>query len=170
MSGTRRRMPSEGISSDGYITDQDCFSSVRYRGISADINGCGWIAAYNVRHFLGHPVTWDEVRRELDRMHTMRFPGPTLMRVMREYLDLHIPGWQETVGRDEALEAASRSRAGIFRYHEGYEPHFVSFIRQENGLFRFFNVTDGMEDSQCTMEEFGNGHLLRGTVIALTVP
>ena len=75
--------PAEGISADGYITDQDCFSSVRYRGMRADINGCGWIAAYNLRHALGQEADWDDVRQELDAMHTLRFPGPTLMRIMR---------------------------------------------------------------------------------------
>ena len=34
-----------GFSPDGYITDQDCFSTFRYRTIPANYNGCGWIAA-----------------------------------------------------------------------------------------------------------------------------
>ena len=164
------KKPSEGITSDGYICDQDCFASVRYRTMPADINGCGFIAAYNLRHFLDHEVSWEEVLAELDAMHTLRIPGPTLMRVMREYLDRYVPGWVETVGRDEAIAAAAESAAGLFRYNEGREPHFVSFIRREDGLFRFFNVADGMEDMSCSMEDFGREHFLRGTVIALTVP
>ena len=161
---------SEGFSPDGYIIDQDCFSTVRYRTMSAAINGCGWIAAFNLRRSLGHSVHWDDVRAELDAMHRLRIPGPTLMRIMREYLDRYVPGWIETVGRDEAIAAASESRAGIFRYQEGHEPHFVSFIRQGDGQFRFFNVVDGMEDAVVSMEQFAREHLLHGTVIALTVP
>ena len=164
------KIPSEGFSSDGYITDQDCFSSVRYRTMPADNNGCGFIAAYNIRHALGHAVEWDDVLAELDAMHTLRIPGPTLMRVMREYLDKYVPGWVETVGRDEALAAAGQRRAGIFRYKEGNIPHFVSFVRQDDGRYRFFNVDDGLEDFIAPMEQFGREHLLRGTVIALTVP
>lgn len=162
-------LPEEGISADGYITDQDCFSSVRYRTIPANINGCGWIAAYNLRHYLGHDVPWDDVLREMDRMHTLRAPGPTLMRVMREYLTKHVPGFRETVGRKEAVKAAAASRAGIFRYTEGREPHFIAYIRREDGLFRFFNVSDDIEDGAMPMEQFGREHFLRGTVIALTV-
>ena len=164
------KTPSDGFSSDGYITDQDCFSSIRYRTMAASNNGCGFIAAYNVRHALGHKVNWDDVRAELDAMHTLRFPGPTLMRVMREYLDKYVPGWIETVGREAAIAAAAKSRAGMFRYQEGYTPHFVSFVRQDDGSFRFFNVDDGLEDFTATMEQFGREHLIRGTVIALTVP
>ena len=164
------KTPSDGFSSDGYITDQDCFSTVRYRTMSASNNGCGFIAAYNVRHALGHTVNWDEVRAELDTMHTLRIPGPTLMRVMREYLDKYVPGWIETVGREAAIAAAAKSRAGMFRYQEGYTPHFVSFVRQNDGSFRFFNVDDGLEDFTATIDEFGQKHFIRGTVIALTVP
>ena len=160
--------PAEGISADGYITDQDCFSSVRYRGMRADINGCGWIAAYNLRHALGQETDWDEVRQEMDAMHTLRFPGPTLMRIMRNYLAKYVPDYRETAGREEAAQAAKESFAGIFRYQEGHEPHFISFVRRPDGKFRFFNVTDGMEDSVMSMEDFAAGHLLHGTVIALT--
>ena len=187
---------SKGLSADGYITDQDCFSSVRYRGMPASLNGCGWVAAYNLRHYLGHKVEWDDVRRELDSMHSLLFPGPTLMRVMREYLARYVPGFVETEGREAATAAASVSRAGLFRYTEGREPHFVCFIRVDGreshsnlpessdrnpekqagphsseslNLYRFFNVTDDLEDGCLTMAQFAEEHLLRGTVIALTV-
>ena len=161
--------PAEGVSADGYITDQDCFSSVRYRGMRADINGCGWIAAYNLRHALGQEADWDEVRREMDAMHTLRFPGPTLMRIMRSYLAKYVPDYRETAGREEAAQAAKDSFAGIFRYQEGHEPHFISFIRMEDGRFRFFNVTDGLEDFCADMDTFAQDHFRHGIVIALTV-
>ena len=101
-------------------------------------------------------------------MHTLHFPGPTLMRIMRSYLAKYVPDYRETAGREEAAQAAKESFAGIFRYQEGHEPHFISFVRKSDGQFRFFNVTDGLEDSVMSMEDFAAGHLLRGTVIALT--
>ena len=169
MTNERILTPAEGISADGYITDQDCFSSVRYRTMRADINGCGWIAAYNLRHALGEELDWDEVRQEMDVMHSLRFPGPTLMRVMREYLAKYVPDYRETVGREEAAQAAKDSIAGIFRYQEGHEPHFISFVRQPDGRFRFFNVADGLEDFTASMETFGQEHLRGGTVIVFAV-
>ena len=158
-----------GFSADGYIVDQDCFHSLRYRTMPADINGCGWIAAYNLRRFLGRETDWREVLRELEGMHLWNVPGPTLMTVMRAYLRRYVPEAVETVGREEALSAAAASRAGIFRYRERREPHFVSYIRAEEGLFRFFNVTDGQEDCRMTMEAFGREHLRGGTVIVFAV-
>ena len=158
-----------GFSADGYIIDQDCFHTLRYRTMPADINGCGWIAAYNLRRACGQDPDWRQVLRELEEMHLWNVPGPTLMTVMRAYLRRYVPAAAETVGREEALAAAAASRAGIFRYRERREPHFVSYVREQDGFFRFFNVADGEEDRRMTMEEFGCGHLRGGTVIAFTV-
>ncbi len=163
------KTPEMGFSKDGYIIDQDCFFGVHYRTIPANLNGCGWIAAYNLRKFLGHQITCDEVRRELDDMHFLRVPGPTLMCVMRKYLRQYVPQYRETVGREKVQAAAQESRAGIFRYREGAEPHFVSYVRQQNGLFRFFNMADDFEDCVMPMEQFIREHCAPGTVIALTV-
>jgi hypothetical protein len=170
MNGQEQKTPADGISPDGYIVDQDCFSSVRYRTMRADWNGCGWIAAYNLRHYLGHEVGWDEVRAEMDAMHTLCVPGPTLMRVMRGYLSRYVPGYRETSGREEALTAAEESEAGIFRYREGDTPHFICYLRQDDGQFRFFNVDDNIDDGVMSMQKFGREHFLRGNVIALTIP
>ena len=159
----------EAFSPDGYITDQDAFEALRYRTIPASINGCGPIAAYNLRHFLGQEAPWRQIFAEMDAMHRLRVPGPTLMTVMRPYLSKYVPGIRETVGREEALAAAERSRAGIFRYREGREPHFASFLRLDDGHFRFFNVADGLEDAAMPMAQFGAEHLLGGTVIVFTV-
>ena len=164
-----QRTSEQGFSQDGYIIDQDCFHALRYRTIPASINSCGPIAAYNLRRFLGQDPDFVQVLGELEGMHLWNVPGPTLMTVMRPYLSKYVPGIRETVGREEALAAAERSRAGIFRYREGREPHFASFLRLDDGRFRFFNVADGLEDAAMPMAQFGAEHLLGGTVIVFTV-
>ena len=160
----------QGFSRDGFITDQDCFSSVRYRTIPASDNGCGFIAAYNLRRALGQAVSWEEVRKEMDGLHRLRIPGPTLMNVMRKYLQYHVPGCKEVSGRNEAVSAAEESSAGIFRYMEGHIPHYVSYMLQDDGRFRFFNVAEGLEDCTMTMKQFAEEHLRWGSVIVLCVP
>lgn len=148
----------EGFSPDGYIIDQDSFGAYEYRCLQASINGCGWIAAYNLRHFLGHDVRFEDVLSELDRMHTLRVPGPTSMPAMRAYLRTCVPGFTETIGREAALQAALGSRAGILRYSEAGVPHFISFLRA-GGAFRFLNVNDGLEDFTAAMEIFFETHV-----------
>ena len=112
----------------------------------------------------------DMTRAEMDAMHTLRVPGPTLMRVMRGYLSRYVPEYRETSGREEALTAAEESEAGIFRYREGDTPHFICYLRQDDGQFRFFNVDDNIDDGVMSMQKFGREHFLRGNVIALTIP
>ena len=158
-----------GFTDDGYIADQDCFADWRYRTMSADINGCGPIAFYNLLHALGREADWREVFRELESLHRVNMPGPTSMRAMRLMLARHLPQARETQGREAALEAAEKARAGIFRYWEGREPHFIAFVRQDGDRFRFFNVSDGLEDCEMSMERFGREHLRGGLCIVLTV-
>ncbi len=160
------------FSDDGYIIDQDLFTDCIYRTCTSDYNGCGWIAAYNLRHAMSDDVDYREVLREMDDMHEEKAPGPTLMRVMRAYISKYIPEVKETVGIKEAAEAAAKSYAGIFRYTEGDEPHFITFIRadKEKPLFRFFNVNDDIIDEVIDMYQFAKEHFLKNSVIALTVP
>lgn len=164
-------MNTQRFSADGYIIDQDLFTDVTYRTTLASYNGCGWMAAYNLRHALGQKVYWDDVRREMDGLHTVRFPGPTLMRVMRTYLGKYVPGYKETVGKNEATRLAAISRAGIFRYWEEGIPHFITFVKvpDTDHIFRFFNVNDDILDEKIDMFDFSAGHFVRGSVIALTV-
>ena len=158
-----------GFSPDGYIVDQDYFGDYEYRTIPASRNGCGWIAAYNIRHYLGHAANFKEVIHEMDRMHALRIPGPTTMPVMRAYLKKYIPAMTEHTGREKAREAAVTSRAGILRYSEADVPHFISFIREDGGAFRFFNVNDGLEDFTSAMEMFFTTHVLPGHYVSVFV-
>ena len=157
-----------GFSPDGYIIDQDYFDEYEYRTMHANINGCGWIAAYNIRHFLRHDIGFESVLNEMDLMHALRIPGPTTMPVMRAYLKKYIPEMREHTGREAAREAALSCRAGILRYTEADVPHFISFIRMGEA-FRFFNVNDGLEDFTCAMEMFFTTHVLPGHYVSVFV-
>lgn len=158
-----------GFSTDGYIIDQDCFAAYPYRALTSDVNGCGWIAAYNLRHALGQAVWFDEVRVQMDALFPIRMPGPTTMRAMRAYLERHIPDYRLSFGRKAVLDMARQSHAGILRYWERREPHFVAYVLQPNGQHRFFNVADGLEDAVFDMEAFIRTHCRFGVVRAITV-
>ena len=158
-----------GFSADGYIIDQNCFHDYPYRTIRSDCNGCGWIAAYNLRHALGQDAAFDDVRSEMDGMFLLRIPGPTTMRVMRAYLRRYVTP-ECTVRRGRAaVRAAAVSRAGILRYWEEQVPHFVAYVRREDGQFRFFNAADGLEDYFCPMETFIATRCAHGPLCAITV-
>ena len=148
---------------DGYLKDQDALSRYTYRTIPACHNGCGPVAAFNLRRFAGQEARLADVLAELDALHPVRLPGPTFHYVMRRYLRAHLPGGREARGREAALRAASRSRMGVYRYLEQRVPHYVAYIRAGDA-FRFFNVSDELEDGVLSMERFGAEHLLGGDV------
>lgn len=142
-----------GFSSDGYIIDQNCLGAYRYRGMTSDVNGCGWVAAYDLLHAQGRDVAFETVHRDMNAMFPLQIPGPTPVRKLRRYLARY-GDYRLAVGKKAAFQAASQAPAGIIRYTEGRTPHFVPFVRVGEGKFRFFNVTDGLEDYEATMEEF----------------
>ena len=158
-----------GFSPDGYIIDQNALTDYPYRGMTSDVNGCGWIAAFNLRRAAGQSVDFDEVRRAMNALFPLQIPGPTPMRKLRRYLKNLLP-CRYTAGRRRALAAVQDSRAGILRYWEGRTPHFVAFIRQSDGRFRFLNVSDGREEIVCTPEEFFSRHVRFGWIRTLTLP
>lgn len=125
---------SEGFSPDGYIRDQDCFSSVRYRSMPASINGCGWIAAFDLLHFLFREEDWDSVRSALDEGHRVRMPGPTLLPVMRRYLLSRIPELQELRGREEALAVAPPQPGRHLPLSGGEDAPFRILLPHRRGL------------------------------------
>ena len=156
----------DGFSADGYIIDQNAFAGYRYREMSSDINGCGWIAGYNLLRAAGFGADHDAVRRELDGMIRLRIPGPTPMRILRRWLNRY-GSFRYTAGRKKTLAAAGSGAAGILRYWEGNEPHFITFLRLPDGRCRFLNVADGQEDIALGMEEFFESHCRRGFVRGL---
>lgn len=151
-----------GFSRDGYIIDQDCFKAYPYRGTTSDINGCGWIAAYNFLRALGAEVEYRTVNREMNAMFPLQIPGPTPMRVLRRYLRRYV-SFRFVPGRAAALNAAKSSEAGILRYWEEKVPHFIAFVRTGE-VYRFFNVADGQEEVSLSMEAFFGAHCHRGWV------
>ena len=154
----------EGWTADGYIRDQDALSSYTYRTIPASDNSCGPVAAFDLRRHEGHDVDFPGVLAEMDGMHLLRVPGPTFLCVMRKYFRKYLPGWHEVHGQDACLAAAEKSRMGVFRYHEQRVPHFVPYYRADGDVFRFFNVSDGAEDTSLTMADFAKEHFLGGSV------
>lgn len=153
----------KGFAPEGYITDQDCFPQLIYRGIGSNINGCGWIAAHNFLLALGMTPGYETVHRDMNAFFPRQIPGPTPVRVLRRYLR-RFGAFPLAVGRKKSLATGRTCRAGILRYWEGKEPHFIAFVPQEGGLFRFFNVCDGGEDMTLSLEEFFRTHCRRGLV------
>ena len=156
-----------GFSQEGYIIDQDHFAAYPYRGMTSNINGCGWIAAYNLLRAQGRNIDFETVHRDMNAMFPFQIPGPTPMWKLRRYLARH-GKYRLTVGKTASLAEAGKASAGILRYWEGNTPHYVPFIRQDDGRYRFLNVADRLEDFICPIDEFFRAHCRRGLIRVIT--
>lgn len=148
----------EGLQSacshDGYIVDQARVTGVRYGRRSSDVNGCGWIAVFNLLRCLGDPAPHEEIVRALSRHSLFRgVLGTSPLRV-RRYLKRRGHTTRMYVGQKSAARAAEAIQNGILVYRHSQGWHFVAFLRpgEEPGL-RFFNA--GLPAKQVmTMEAF----------------
>jgi hypothetical protein len=156
----------DGFSADGYIIDQNHLTDYPYRGMTSNVNGCGWVAAYDLRHAMGQEADFRAVHRDMNAMFPLQIPGPTPMRIMRRYLRRYMTVTQAR-GREKVLALAREAPWGILRYREENVPHFVTFLRLPEGIYRFLNVADDQEDIQLPMDDFFAAHILRGSVRAI---
>ena len=101
-------------------------------------------------------------------MFPLPFPGPTPMRKLRTYLARFLP-LRYVPGQRQALPAAAQSKAGILRYWEGHTPHFITFIRREDGRFRFLNVSGAQKDITAHMDVFFREHCRFGWIRVLVL-
>lgn len=168
---------SRAFSADGYIADQDFTDGLRYGYWMSNYNGCGWIAVYNVLHFLGRSSDPERVFGEMLRILPFEgrrgTPFPTLVRYFRE---AGIPADRIYGGPQTLKTRGGAAACGIVRCVKEGAPHYVTFLRTgETGkggapLYRFLNVESGREDYRATMEEFLADYEYRDLLIRLLVP
>lgn len=151
-------LPAGAFSNEGFIINQDAAEAYPYGAFSSDINGCGWIACFNLLHALGRAELYQDVYQEMNAILTYKGMMGTPMPVMRRYLTAKKLNFQIFSGRTKALKQASRSNFGIIRYFEGKELHFVTYQRQSAQLFRFFNAVYSEAKHDLTMDDFFRHH------------
>ncbi len=161
-------MDQRAFSADGFLIRQEYCSTWPYGHMSSDINGCGWIAAYNLLHALGREISCDEVNVQLGAI----LPGGgflgTPFHTLRTYLHRQGLLLRYSRGKRATAQAMQRSTGGIVRYLEGKEPHYVAFWRADEQHLRFFNVLPELSDYQSRAEDFLNERLRLPIVRALT--
>lgn len=157
----------KGYSNDNYITDQDYFSEFIYRGCSANYNGCGPIAVYNLMHYSSLDISLDKIISEMNDMYLFKIPGPTSMKVLKKYLEKYFNTVTEYHCKLTCIEKMCSVSSGIIRYNETGVPHLVFFYKVKDEAYRFFNVNDGLEDCILSIEDFSK-RILPGYVVLIT--
>ena len=150
------------FSKDGYIIDQAKVTDIRYGVFTSDINGCGWIAAYNFLKRMGQNADEKTIADELIRYTLFRgLVGTDLFR-LRRYFKRH--GYRMPIRFFGSKKARlpERTSAGVIWYCHKDGFHFVTFYADESiapkedgeARFRFLNGHAGKESHLDTMRGF----------------
>ena len=151
-------LPIEALSKDGFIIDQTLTKGLDYGRLSSDINGCGWIAMYNMMHALMLKTSYQDVYQKMNDILIYHGYLGTPMKTMKAFLDKSELSYQIVKGKKNALRSALISEVGIIRYFEGNELHFVTYQRKDNDQYRFFNAISGKHDHLLSMNDFFTQH------------
>ena len=155
-------------SPDGYIVDQAQVTDIRYGALMSDINGCGWIAAFNFFKTQGNTVNAQALADELIRYSILRgLAGTDLFRLKR-MLERHGYPTKLVFRRNKKARLPEGTDAGVIYYVHKDGPHYVTFSRiqpvepaqDEAGetRFRFFNGIGGASNHFDTMGGFLTTH------------
>lgn len=155
-------------SADGFIVDQAQLTEIRYGALTSDINGCGWIAAFNFLKAQRHPVNEQALADELIRYSLLRgLAGTNLFRLKR-MLQRHGYPTRLVFRRNKKARLPEGTSAGVIFYCHKDGLHFVAFscietvepARDATGetRFRFFNGIGGKGNHFDTLRGFLTAH------------
>ena len=133
-------MDERAFSSDGYIIDQSALKNIKYGVYPSSINGCGWVAAYNILHSMSDEEkpedVFDGVLSILPYQGSMGTPTATML----EYLRSCGLSARLIRGKKNILAGMDSVERGILRYKEMLGDHYVAFVREDALRYRFLRI------------------------------
>ena len=153
-------------SADGYIVDQARLTTVKYGVFTSDINGCGWIAAFNLLKHFDQEHEEQALANELIRHSIFRgLLGTDLFR-LRRFVKRHGYRMPIVFRWNKKARLPEGTSAGIIYYCHKDGFHFVTFYADETlppddqgeARFRFLNGIGGKGNHFDTMRGFLTTH------------
>ena len=151
---------------DGYIVDQARLTTVKYGALMSDINGCGWIAAFNLLKHFEQEHEEQALANELIRHSIFRgLMGTDLFR-LRRFVKRHGYRMPIVFRWNKKARLPEGTSAGIIYYCHKDGFHFVTFYADESlppdalgeARFRFLNGIGGKGNHFDTMRGFLTTH------------
>lgn len=165
-------------SKDGYIIDQAKLTGIRYGVFTSDVNGCGWIAAYNFLKRMGQDADEQTLADALIRHTLLRGLAGTDTFRLRRHLKRHGYRMPIKIRFNKKARLPEGTSAGIIWYCHKDGFHFVTFyadgsiLPEEHGeaRFRFLNGLAGHENHLDTMTGFLTKNNIIPFALILTWP
>ena len=162
----KRTLEKTPYSTDGYIVDQARLTTVKYGVFTSNINGCGWIAAFNFLKRFGQEHEEQALADELIRYTVFRGLAGTDLFRLRRMLKRHGYRMPIVFRWNKKARLPEGTSAGIIYYCHKDGFHFVTFYADESlppdaegeARFRFLNGIGGKGNHFDTMRSFLTTH------------
>lgn len=148
-------MQPKALSSDGYIINLNLVSDIPYGRLSSDINGCGWIAAYNFCKAMGTPQN----EAVLSRLLAAGSPFNAALGTGPKRLNTFCKTWRlllkTTTSHRKAVLLGQKARAGILLFlAQKSMCIMLHLFHAAMGVFRVLSAVYGQEDHYTALDEF----------------
>lgn len=152
------------------MINQPLLTDIKYGRLPSSVNGCGWMAAYNLFRVFGINKSPQAVHDELEKgLKYNGYMGTGPNRLFR-YIKTLVQGAEISYSRRAIKRHVSGAKAGIVLYLEWMGAHYVTFSRvDDDGRFRFFNADVGNEMHVDTFENFRRKYCRLPVVCVITV-
>lgn len=148
-------MRTQALSDDGFIIDQRELFDAPFGCRSSDVNGCGWIACYNLLRALFQPAAPEALQQELTRRSLFRGRLGSSPFKVRRCLTRRGFRIKTRLFASGIAKSARVSPGGILLYRHRGGWHYAAFEKTGQApSFRFFNVLPGAKRHIADMEEF----------------
>ena len=146
---------------EGYIIYQGKMKSVRFGLLPSNINGCGWISAYNLSKMLGKEIPMEECAKGLNKLDISgKLLGQEVFTLFRWLRKKGLPVKFSFLSKSNGIKHMKSSRFGILLYTHKRGSHYTAYKNVGGGKLHFYNAIYGKENHIVTPEEFFKKYVL----------
>ena len=136
----------QALSKDGYIINQNYTDNIPYGNNVSDYNGCGWIACFNLCHYLGKQIKTIDIINFLEGYLWYNGSWGTSLTGIHKFMKSIGLSVKTLIGKKAIVKNAPKY--GILFYFHGKGFHYAFFYKYDNTNYRFLNISHKEIDLQ----------------------
>lgn len=146
---------------EGYIIYQGKMKSVKFGLISSNINGCGWISAYNLSKMLGKEIPMKECANGLAKTSISgKLFGQEVFTLFYWLKKKGLPVKFSFLSKGNGIKHMKESKCGILLYTHKRGSHYTAYRNVGNGKVQFYNAVYGKQNHIMKVEDFFKKYVL----------
>lgn len=146
---------------EGYIIYQGKMKNVRFGLLNSNVNGCGWISAYNLSRMIGQEIPMEKCAKELSKFSISgKLLGQEVFTLFYWLKKHGLPVKFSLLSKSNGIKHMKESKCGILLYTHKRGSHYATYQNLGDDKFKFYNVVYGKQDHIIGIEEFFKKYVL----------